>query len=105
MIVCLEKSYKTHKHVRKLTTACGRNITHYCFYEEFVLVTCVTKPGARPLWYTSDYVNHVTIQKTRVLNCIEHEHMVALSLQLVNCVDCLASPYYALAELAQTNLE
>ncbi len=107
MLTCLERNFRRFKHVRKLNTACERLITHYMLpnLEDPVIVTYITKANSRPLWYTQDIEVIRGDDGTIVVHKTDLERFVTINTNRVNCVDCIASAYYGICILDQTEVE
>ncbi len=107
MLICLQQSFRQHKHVRKLSTTCGRLITNYMYFNgENTMVTCITKPNTRPLWYVKDVRIVQGKHRSVVLNSYRTTvRATSVTKERVTCVDCLDSGHFALLDLQQTELE
>lgn len=108
-LTCLQKRFTKFKHVRKLTTACGRRLTNYLIDEgvkdERMVVTCITKKGTRPLWYVKSASYRDVFGRTNIIMRQDDTRHTIVSMDRVTCVDCLESPYYAVRDLQRTELE
>jgi hypothetical protein len=76
--------------------------------KEPLIIVCVHKSGARPLWYVRDIVKEQPTASPGTLVVYEKLSSVVrtttVHLDRVNCVDCCSSGYYNVRLLQKTSL-